>query len=99
MTASMRGNTLVELLVVLAVLGIIAGVTGLTFGRAPHRIAPDAADAIIANARRQALRSGSSVTVTMSSGDTLLAATAYPDGRVVADSLLAIDPLSGRALP
>jgi prepilin-type N-terminal cleavage/methylation domain-containing protein len=99
MTASVRGNTLVELLVVLAVLGIIAGVTGLTFGRAPLRNPPDAADATIADARRQALRSGRSVTVTISSGDTLLAATAHPDGRVVADSLLAIDALSGRAVP
>jgi prepilin-type N-terminal cleavage/methylation domain-containing protein len=99
MTASVRGNTLVELLVVLAVLGIIAGVTGLTFGRALHRTSPNASDAVIADARRQALRSGRSVTVAISRGDTQLAATAHPDGRVVADSLLAIDPSSGRAAP
>jgi prepilin-type N-terminal cleavage/methylation domain-containing protein len=99
MTLSVRGNTLVELLVVLAVLGIIAGVAGLTFGRARQPISPNAAEATIAEARRQALRSGRSVTVTIPSGDTLLAATAHPDGHVVADSLLAIDPLSGRAVP
>jgi prepilin-type N-terminal cleavage/methylation domain-containing protein len=99
MTRRCSGNTLLELLVVLAILGIAAGVTGLSFGRGEATPAADSVEARIAEARREAVRSGKSVTVNVSrGGDDVLAATAHPDGRVVADSVLAIDRFSGRRI-
>lgn len=91
------GSTLVELLVVLAILGVVLGITGLSFRREAATPTVDAVRARIADTRRAAVRSGKSVTVIVS-GDNgrLLAATAHPDGRVVADSGLGIDRFSGR---
>jgi prepilin-type N-terminal cleavage/methylation domain-containing protein len=93
-----RGSTLLELLVVLAILGVIAGVTGIAFGRVePRRV--DAADAPIAEARRAAIRTGKPITLLVERRGVAVAVTAHPDGQVIADSALAIDRLSGRALP
>jgi prepilin-type N-terminal cleavage/methylation domain-containing protein len=94
-----RGNTLVELLVVLAILGTVAGVTGLRFRRVTEPQRVDTVDARIADARREAIRSGKSVTVIVMYADHPMAATAHPDGRVIADTALAIDHLSGRRGP
>lgn len=91
-----RGNTLVELLVVLAILGVVAGVTGLAFRPVSETSPVDAVAAQVATARRDALRTGRPVTVMVSRGGDVVAATAHPDGRVVADTTLAIDPLTGR---
>lgn len=98
MRARARGNTLVELLVVLAILGVVAGVTGLAFRPVSDTSRVDAVAAQVATARREAIRTGRSVTVMVSRGDDVFAATAHPDGRVVADTVLAIDPLSGRQI-
>lgn len=91
-----RGSTLVEMLVLLAILGVIAGVTGLSFRRPPNRAAIDAVGTRALDARRKAVRSGRSLTVIVWRDGKPMALTAHADGRVVADTALAIDPLSGR---
>ena len=95
---SATGNTLIELLVVLAILGIAAGVAGLGFRSAPP-VSIDETTATIAAARRDAIRSGRSVTIFVGRDGHVLLATAYPDGRVVADTALTVDHLSGRKGP
>jgi prepilin-type N-terminal cleavage/methylation domain-containing protein len=92
-----RGVTLVELIVVLAILAVIAGVTTLAFRRADTRPIAPAWVAAIAAARRIALDSARTVALTITVGDTVLAATALPDGSVVADARLAFDRLTGEA--
>jgi len=88
------GSTLLELVVVLAVLGIVAGVVGLSFRGAGRRQETRATR--ISAARRQALERRHPVTLYLGAGDSLHVLTAFPDGRVVGDSALGIDPLTGR---
>lgn len=95
MTASRRsGVTLIELLVTVAVLGILSGVAAPALLRP---VAPDSTSpAFIAEQlRRAALRDGTekSAVVTRDSASAVL--TAYPDGSLVADSGLAVDALTG----
>ncbi len=92
------GVTLVELIVVIAMLGVIAGVTGVAFTRARPVRSIDANAAIVAAARDSALRTGRAVTLQVSALGARRSAefTAYPDGRVIADSSLGIDELTGR---
>jgi prepilin-type N-terminal cleavage/methylation domain-containing protein len=90
------GFTLIELLTVLAVLAILAAVVGLA---APRFVAPDPAaerDALVADARREALRTRRPVRLDVPADSGALALTAFPDGSVRADSTLAMDPLTGR---
>jgi prepilin-type N-terminal cleavage/methylation domain-containing protein len=89
------GSTLLELVVVLAILGIVAGVVGLSFRGAGQRDA-DTPRLRIAAARRQALEQRHAVTLYLGAGDSLRALTAFPDGRVVGDSALDVDVLTGR---
>lgn len=91
------GTTLVELLVVLAVLGIATSIAGLAFRRVHE--APTPATVMferIAAARREAISTGRDVSTTVVFGDHLRAVTAHADGSVLADSVPALDPLSGR---
>jgi prepilin-type N-terminal cleavage/methylation domain-containing protein len=89
------GVTLVELIVVLAILSVIAGVTMLAFRRAEP--VPRAAPwmSAVAAARRTALDSARAVSLTVRIGDSVYAATALPDGSVIADTPLGIDRLTG----
>jgi prepilin-type N-terminal cleavage/methylation domain-containing protein len=94
------GVTLLELLITVAILGVVAGVVTLTLPRLDEP-APDTAASRIARARREAVASGRPVTVRVdtvgaSASAPPVDATAWPDGSVVADSVLAIDQLSGR---
>jgi prepilin-type N-terminal cleavage/methylation domain-containing protein len=91
-----RGSTLVELLVVLAILGVVAGVAGPSFRAEPRRTEIDEVEARVAAARRDAIRSGRSVTVIVFRDGQVMMATAHADGSIVADSALAIDRLTGR---
>lgn len=102
--AARRGVTLVELLVVIVLLGIIAGVSVLGFARASTPARDDKRDRVLgplAAARRNALRMGRPVTITIDDSSAVLSATALPDGSVVADAgiqrLVAWDRLSGVA--
>lgn len=90
-----RGVTLVELLVVLVLMGIVAGVVGLTIHTARPLTATDPITSAIATARDSAIRSGRSVTIGLNLSDAQREITARPDGRVIADSTLDIDPLTG----
>ena len=89
------GVTLVELVVVLVLLGIMAGVVGLTLETARPVAAVDPMTAAIAAARDSAIRGGRAVTMSIPSPAGPLNATAWPDGRVAADAPLGIDLLSG----
>ena len=94
------GTTLVELLVVLAVLGIATSIAGLAFHSA--HAAPTPATVMlerIAAARREAIATGHDVSTTVVLDDQLRAVTAHADGSVMADSVSALDPLSGRMMP
>jgi prepilin-type N-terminal cleavage/methylation domain-containing protein len=93
--ASTAGSTLIELIVVLAIMGIMAGVVALSFRGAGER-EKDTPKTRIAAARREALEKRHAVSVTIAVGDSLRELTAFPDGRVVGDTLLGIDPLTGR---
>ncbi len=95
---TVRGYTLIEMLIVLAILGIAAGVAGLGF-RSAMPAAVNDTTASIALARRDAIRSGKSITIFVEHAGRVLSATAHPDGRVVADSALGVDCLSGRRAP
>jgi prepilin-type N-terminal cleavage/methylation domain-containing protein len=91
------GSTLVELLVVLAVLGVTMSIAGLAFHSV--RAAPTPIGMVldrIAAARREAIASGRDVSTTVVLDGQPRAVTAHADGSVLADSLPALDPVSGR---
>jgi prepilin-type N-terminal cleavage/methylation domain-containing protein len=92
------GVTLVELIVVLAILGVIAGVTTLAFRTVPPgpRVEPWAS--AVAQARRTALDSARAVTITLSVNGAPHAVTAMPDGSVIADISIPVDRLTGEPI-
>jgi type II secretion system protein H len=91
-----RGTTLIELLVVLVVLGIMAGVVGLAVrGTGPLPEVDEHAGRLAA-ARREAISTGRPVGITLHVEARRVEATAWPDGMVVADSALGVDPLAGK---
>ncbi len=87
--------TLVELLVVLVLLGLVAGVVGLTMHTARPPVHTDPIVAAVEAARDSAIRSGRSVTITLQVNGAGHEATAEPDGQVRSDAALDIDPLTG----
>jgi prepilin-type N-terminal cleavage/methylation domain-containing protein len=89
-----RGVTLVELIVVLAIMTVMAAVVGLAAPPLRHAD-PDIATTRVTAARRTALASGQPVTITVVSQEHPYAVTAYPNGAVVADSALVVDRLAG----
>jgi type II secretory pathway pseudopilin PulG len=89
--------TLVELLVVLMLIGLLAGVVGLTLGSTPSVAALDPVTARVMATRDSALRVGRPVTISIAVGRESHRATAFPDGRVLTDARLEIDALSGTA--
>lgn len=95
-----RGFTLVELIVVVAIMAVLAGVGGIAFVRLTRADdAPQTSAAMVRAARREALRRGVPVTVADSApGRPPRRATAWPDGRVVADTALGVDALTGTLL-
>ena len=96
LTHSRTGFTLVELMVVLAILGLMAGVVGLA-ARSLERTDPAAERAAaVADARRRALETRRPVTLDVPMGDSVGRLVAFPDGTVRADSTLGLDVLTGR---
>jgi prepilin-type N-terminal cleavage/methylation domain-containing protein len=90
------GMTLVELLVTLAIMGALLGVVTL----AVRRIAePAPADPyqIVGDSLRAAASSGRPIPLHFVLHGASVAATVFPDGSVVGDSVLRIERLSGRA--
>jgi hypothetical protein len=84
-------------MVVLAILGITLGVVGLAM-RAELQPEPEVQRAgQIADARRLALESRRPVRLTLMLPDrSAVRVFALPDGRVLADTVLGLDPLTGR---
>ncbi|HWG53380.1 MAG TPA: prepilin-type N-terminal cleavage/methylation domain-containing protein [Gemmatimonadaceae bacterium] len=80
-----RGVTLLELLVTLALLGLIAGVTGLSLRATPTSTPLTPTAARVAAARDAALRSGHPVTEMLRESTFVHSVTALPDGRVLTD--------------
>lgn len=88
---------LAELMVVIAILGVLVGVTGIAFAtRAPVQAA-DALMARVASARSEAVGSGKPATLQLELSGNVYLVTAFPDGRIVTDAPLQVDRLSGRA--
>jgi prepilin-type N-terminal cleavage/methylation domain-containing protein len=90
------GVTLIELMVVLVMLSVIASVVVLAIRSTPPRRANDQSIIVVIAARDSALRTGRVVSVLVSIDGSDRAATAFPDGRVEADSALQFDVLTGR---
>lgn len=90
------GSTLVELIVVLALLGVMSAVTVLALRSTPVASPDDTAMQQLMDARRAAVRDGKRVTIELVVAGTRHSATALPDGRVVTTASLGVNPLSGR---
>jgi prepilin-type N-terminal cleavage/methylation domain-containing protein len=94
------GVTLIELIVVIALLAVASTVSVVALRRARPPSVREAAIAHVMSARDSALLTGRRVSIALEDSVAgvlrSLPATAYPDGRVIADAVLGIDPLTGR---
>lgn len=95
--AGPRGSTLVELMITIAMLGVIASVATLAIRR-PSPPVDDVATAM-RRARSQAAESGRAIRVSRIDSGRIADFVVYPDGRVVADSVVHADLLTGRIAP
>src|SRR5262245_14440984 len=92
------GVSLIELMIVLAILGILSAIVSLVW----RQSRPDASSAdsstlsVVTAARQHALQAGSRVTVAVVVRDESVRITALPDGRVIGAALIGIDELTGR---
>lgn len=89
-----RGTTLIELLVTLAILGIIAGVTVLAV-RQMDRPRPTDPRTILADTLRAVLASGRPAIVRVITDSGPASAVVRADGSIIADSLLDVDRFTG----
>lgn len=89
---------MIELLVVLVILGVMAGVVGAALRLGTQDEPPPDAASSISAARATALRTGRMVAVTIHVDGYAYAVAAWPDGSVHADSALRADVLTGRVL-
>ena len=90
-SASRAGFTLVELLVVIAVLGVIAAVTVSAITTAPKSRNDDAISVLkrrLMSARWEALLSRHPVVVQLADSENVQSATVLPDGSLIADTAL-----------
>jgi len=88
-----RGVTLVELMVVLVLLGLMAGVVGLAWRPDPAN--RDRHRDSIAEARHRALETGTLVRLEVTVDGRTYTIAALPDGRLIAPDDLHLDPLTG----
>lgn len=91
-----RGVTLIEMIVVIAVIGIVAGFVAPSLHLALPVDAGYETQAAVAALRRRALESGRAADTLVERDGRMLVLHALPDGRVLADTSFGIDPLSGR---
>jgi len=85
----------VELLVTLAMMGVILGVSTLAFRRI-EKPAPGDPYSILADSQRVAVANGRSVTLRLMVHGIPAEVTVYSDGSILGDSVLGIDRLAGR---
>jgi prepilin-type N-terminal cleavage/methylation domain-containing protein len=91
-----RGSTLIELVVTLAIMGLVAGMVTLALQRqSPPTVDPFVR---ISAARHAALITRRPVTIDLVIDGALMVLTALPDGGVVADTSLHFDRLTGARL-
>jgi prepilin-type N-terminal cleavage/methylation domain-containing protein len=90
-----RGFTLIELLVALAIMGVILGVATLAFRRIEQPV-PSDPYVMIGDSLRAAVATGRTMTLRFVVRGQSAAATLFPDGSIVSDSILGIDRLIGR---
>ena len=83
------GFTLVELLVTLAIIGVVMSIVALAF-RAPVAAPADDSFAQALAARRRALNEGRIVTLDIVTDSGVIGVSAHPDGRIVADPRLRV---------
>ncbi len=87
--------TLIEVVVVVAIIGVIAGVTALTLPRVVELPASDPGR-VLAEARRKALREGLPHVARLMIDSAVHEAVALPDGSVVTDTGVAVEPFTAR---
>jgi len=92
MTDNRRGMTLMELMVVLAILALAAGLIGGPSALPSPLPVPDAGVRAAAHARAMALSSGAPRTVDYRDSTGIHLVTAYPDGRTVGDDPVLTTP-------
>ncbi|MEP6733830.1 MAG: prepilin-type N-terminal cleavage/methylation domain-containing protein [bacterium] len=87
--------TLIEVVVVIAIVGIIASVSALAI---PRVVAPPPTDParVFAQARRDALKNGTPTTARLLIDSVVHEVVVSPDGSVVADSVVPIDRFSAQ---
>ncbi len=89
------GVTLLELIVVLAILGVMAAVVGVAVRGGGGVREVDARVGHIASAKHEAIRRGRAVTVQIETDSATLSATALPDGRVLVGRAFQADSSAG----
>lgn len=82
------GVTLIELIVVLAILAIGATIVGLAVRATPLLHSANSVASALAAVRDSAIRTRRSVTMILTLSGSVHAVTALPDGRVIADSVM-----------
>jgi len=88
------GTTLVELLVVLAILAVTSSLASVAFRRVSSARDASAGDQVLA-LRREAIAAGHTITRLVRRDSTSYVVTALADGRVLADSALGVDLSTG----
>lgn len=95
--AARAGTTLLELIVVLAIIAVLAGAATPMLRHASSPSANEAALRQVAEARASAVRSGRPVAVVVTrEHEAPLAVLARPDGSVLGAESLGVESLSGR---
>lgn len=90
---SRDGVTLIELLVALALLGLMAGMVSMDWQLSPQASRNARRDSVVA-ARRRAIKTGSPVMILVDSTPTQI--MVLPNGLVLGAQRLGVEPLTGR---
>ena len=93
------GVTLAELIVVVAILGLIAGMATEAFRRSPNAAGAEAGARLereLLSARWTALRTRRPVVIAIADSAGASSVTALPDGSVIGDAILLRDRLTGK---
>jgi prepilin-type N-terminal cleavage/methylation domain-containing protein len=95
-SGAQRGVTLIELLVMLAILGIAASIGGLAMRTSNHPAAREGLAVMVTETRARALRTGSPQSVMLRDSSGSHALTAFPDGSVTGDRILRVNRATGQ---